>query len=276
MAIKTAKELAVAAEAVAKKHKTLYVMGCFGAPMTESNKQRYINHHSYNQGASRKAMINAATADTFGFDCICFIKALLWDWNANKHSIYGGAKYASNGVPDIDADATIKVCKDVSDDFAKIEVGEVVWMKGHIGVYIGDGLAVECTPKWKNGVQITAVTNIGKKSGYNGRKWTSHGKLPYVTYDVPKVKSVDELAKEVLAGLWGTGTDRKNRLTAAGYDYAQVQKKVNELCASKTIDELAKEVIQGKWGTGTARKKRLTEAGYDYSAVQKRVNELLS
>lgn len=42
-------------------------------------------------------------------------------------------------------------------------------------------------------------------------------------------KSVTEVAKEVIAGKWGNGTDRKNRLTAAGYDYNAVQNKVNEL-----------------------------------------------
>lgn len=44
-------------------------------------------------------------------------------------------------------------------------------------------------------------------------------------------KSVDELAKEVLAGKWGSGSDRKKRLTEAGYDYDAVQKRVNELSA---------------------------------------------
>lgn len=42
-------------------------------------------------------------------------------------------------------------------------------------------------------------------------------------------KSVDEVAKEVIAGKWGNGQDRKNRLAAAGYDYATVQKRVNQL-----------------------------------------------
>ena len=42
-------------------------------------------------------------------------------------------------------------------------------------------------------------------------------------------KSVDEIAKEVIAGKWGSGTDRKNRITKAGYDYSAVQKRVNEL-----------------------------------------------
>lgn len=42
-------------------------------------------------------------------------------------------------------------------------------------------------------------------------------------------KSIDEIAREVIQGLWGTGADRKTRLTEAGYDYAAVQKQVNKL-----------------------------------------------
>ena len=42
-------------------------------------------------------------------------------------------------------------------------------------------------------------------------------------------KSIDTIAKEVIRGDWGNGTDRKQRLSVAGYDYAAVQAKVNEL-----------------------------------------------
>ena len=42
-------------------------------------------------------------------------------------------------------------------------------------------------------------------------------------------KSVDQLAREVIQGLWGNGSDRKNRLTAAGYDYNAVQARVNQM-----------------------------------------------
>lgn len=194
MAIKTAKELAAAAEFVAKNYKTLYVMGCFGAPMTAKNKARYTKNHSYNKQAFRAEAINAASTDTFGFDCVCLIKGLLWGWNGDTAKVYGGAGYAINGVPDIGADTMIKKCKDVSTDFSKIQVGEVVWMPGHIGVYIGDGLAVECTPIWKDGVQITAVANIGRKEGYSLRKWEKHGKLPYVTYEEEKPADVPSVA----------------------------------------------------------------------------------
>ena len=169
---------------VADNYKTLYVMGCFGSPMNSKNKTRYCNNHTYNKQAKRTQFIQAATADTFGFDCVCLIKAILWGWSGDKSKTYGGAKYASNGVPDINADVMIKKCDDISTDFSNLVPGEAVWTTGHIGVYIGNGLAIECTPAWKNNVQITAVKNMGTKSGYNARTWKKHGKLPYIEYDV--------------------------------------------------------------------------------------------
>lgn len=42
-------------------------------------------------------------------------------------------------------------------------------------------------------------------------------------------KSIDEIAREVIAGDWGNGDDRKNRLKKAGYDHVKVQNKVNEM-----------------------------------------------
>lgn len=46
---------------------------------------------------------------------------------------------------------------------------------------------------------------------------------------VSTLKSMDEIAHEVIRGDWGNGADRRNRLTSAGYDYVAVQAKVNEL-----------------------------------------------
>ena len=98
---------------------------------------------------------------------------------------------------------------------------------------------------------------------------------PSVT--VSPTKSIEELAKEVIAGKWGNGNERKNRLTEAGYDYDEIQNVVNALWTKpgKSIEELAKEVIAGKWGNGNERKNRLTEAGYNYGEIQSIVNEML-
>ncbi len=45
----------------------------------------------------------------------------------------------------------------------------------------------------------------------------------------PQLKSLDEIAKEVIRGNYGNGEERKRRLAAAGYNYEQVQKRVNEM-----------------------------------------------
>lgn len=219
---------------IAKNYKTLYVMGCIGANMTAANKVRYTTNHSYNKKAARTAMIKAATADTWGFDCVCLIKSVLWGWSGDASKNYGGAKYGSNGVPDINADQMIKQCADLSTDFSKIEVGEAVWCSGHIGVYIGNGLAVECTPSWDNCVQITACNC--SKAGYNRRNWTKHGKLPYVEYTKTVTESTpvtmpltfEEVVKMALNGYYGNGAERKRRIPAeTKYTYEQVQAAIN-------------------------------------------------
>lgn len=171
---------------IANNHKTLYILGCFGAPIKSSNVNRYCTNYAYNAQADRTKMIKAVAdknPPVFGFDCVCLIKGVLWGWDGSANKTYGGAYYQSNGVPDIDANGMFRKCTNQSTDFSKIEVGEAVWIDGHIGVYVGDGLVVECTPSWKNCVQFTALKNIGTKSGYNARTWTKHGKLPYVEYE---------------------------------------------------------------------------------------------
>ena len=169
---------------VALSKKTLYVMGCFGAPMTDSMKSRYIKEYAYNSKSARKKLINNASKDTFGFDCVCFIKGILWGWNGNPNDTYGGAKYQSNGVSD-DTIKTLftKRCKETSTDFSKIEVGEFLVNKdyGHCAIYIGEGLAIEATPSFSDGVCVTEVWNINKISS-TGREWYAHGKLNVIDY----------------------------------------------------------------------------------------------
>ncbi len=44
-----------------------------------------------------------------------------------------------------------------------------------------------------------------------------------------KKQSLEDVAKAVIRGEWGAGITREKRLTAAGYDYDKVQKKVDEM-----------------------------------------------
>lgn len=44
-----------------------------------------------------------------------------------------------------------------------------------------------------------------------------------------QLKTIDEITREVIAGKWGSGEDRKKRLTNAGYNYSEVQARVNQI-----------------------------------------------
>lgn len=137
-------------------------------------------------------------------------------------------------------------------------------IKGNWGVYPERKIRLEAAGYDYNAVQAKVDELIGKNK-------------PKPT---PK-KSVDAIAKEVIAGKWGVYPERKTKLEAAGYNYNEVQKRVDELIAGnknspkKSVDEVAKEVIRGDWGVDPDRSKKLKAAGYDAKAVQAKVNQLL-
>ena len=88
----------------------------------------------------------------------------------------------------------------------------------------------------------------------------------------PAKKSIEEIAKEVIAGKWGNGDDRNRKLTNAGYSYKKVQEKVNDIL----VEKAAQDVIAGKYGNGAKRINALRSIGLDPDRVQQRVNEILS
>ncbi len=95
----------------------------------------------------------------------------------------------------------------------------------------------------------------------------------------PARLKTDQVAREVIQGVWGNGHDRINRLRKAGYDPLAVQRVVNSLVGReanlKPLETIAREVVQGKWGNGQDRVNRLVRAGYNAQAVQREVNKLL-
>ena len=141
--------------------------------------------------------------------------------------------------------------------------------------------------KWWGFYCMWQWTSSGRLNGYNGNldcnvfygdnsTWDAYvGKSTGTVKPQPTRKTNDQLADEVIAGQWGNGEDRKNRLTQAGYDYNAVQNAVNAKLSKKSNDEIAKEVIAGKWGNGDDRKQRLTSAGYNYTVIQAIVNKLM-
>ena len=104
-----------------------------------------------------------------------------------------------------------------------------------------------------------------ERCGYNltSTRIVGYGRPKFDKEEEPKTepkpepaKTVEQIAKEVIDGKWGNGATRKNRITAAGYDYAAVQAKVNEILASQSKEYYT--VKRGDTLTAIAKKYKTT------------------
>ena len=113
-------------------------------------------------------------------------------------------------------------------------VGDIIfydWQDSGYGDNKGTPDHVGIVEKVENGLITVIEGNI--RDSVNRRSISVNAR--YIRgYGVPKYAAsgdmtIETVAREVISGKWGNGTIRKQRLTAAGYDYAVVQRKVNEL-----------------------------------------------
>lgn len=117
-----------------------------------------------------------------------------------------------------------------------------------------NAVGIRVNKNWWTGNMVAACRSTGKFEILSAKRYLSSSKYLMVgdmivntkqhvimalengskvdTTDDDK-KSVNIIAKEVIKGYWGNGSERKRRLTTAGYDYATVQKRVNELKGGK-------------------------------------------
>lgn len=158
---------------IVNNYNTVYAYGTWGQIVTNEiinqKKKQYPNWYTTAKVNELKKLINK---NYFCFDCSGLIKAVLWGWNGSKTK-NGGAIYKANNVPDLSANGMINKCNNISTNFNSIEMGELVWMDGHVGIYYKDKKVIECSPSFKNKVQITELSQ---------RKWIKHGKLPWISY----------------------------------------------------------------------------------------------
>ena len=144
---------------------------------------------------------------SWGWDCVCLIKGILWGWVGDTSKPRGGgAVYASNGVPDIGTETMIDVCQNVSTDFSDLHKGELLWMQGHVGIYIGNGNVIEATASWNTWkVIMTQIGSNGYRT-YNGQgdgsSWKKHGFLPYVDYKEEPEPPKPEPTSNIQVGDW--------------------------------------------------------------------------
>lgn len=206
---------------------TVYALGMWGQILTNENIAAKAKQLPSFYTSSKVSQLKTFVGKNyFGFDCVCLIKSILWGWNGSTATANGGAKYGSNGVPDINADTIITRCNKVSTNFANIIPGALVWMKGHVGIYIGNGQVIESTDSWTKKVLQSTLKNISAKGQFE-RSWTKWGLLPYVDYSdqttskpvatAPVVKpSVSASSSEYYPAYTGTSSSLDVILAAIG------------------------------------------------------------
>ena len=176
----------------------------------------------------------------FEFDCVCLVKSILWGFIGIKEG-HGGAVYASNGVPDIGTEQMINVCNNVSSDFNDLHEGEMLWMQGHVGIYVGNGNVIEATAGWDTWkVIMSQVDNKGNRT-YNGKggsnRWQKHGYLPYVDYTVepePTPEPTPEPSNDIKVGDWVIPIELVNYYGTPLTQYDEVYK-VTEIDGDRAV-----------------------------------------
>lgn len=119
-------------------------------------------------------------------DCIRGPKGIIyWGWAEDKTKAHGGAVYDKS--TDFTEDAWIAHCDGVSANFASITPGELLYMPGHCGVYIGNWTVFEITTGWGvNGAILSEIDANGRRTlgGVPAANayWKKHGRIPEIKY----------------------------------------------------------------------------------------------
>ena len=121
-------------------------------------------------------------------DCCRSVKSILWGFDFDKKARHGGA-VCGKGYPDLTTEGMIEHCVKVSNDMraSAITPGELLWMKNHVGVYLGDGNVFECAPSL-NGCAVTRL---------NYQAWKAHGFIQEIDYgEEPAPAPVDPVLEK--------------------------------------------------------------------------------
>lgn len=122
-------------------------------------------------------------------------------------------------------------------------VGDNTGWPDHIGVidYVNEesGYMTVIEGNYQDAVKKRTVSINGKFiRGFIVPDYTDDS---VVNESVAIGKDILTVAREVISGLWGNNQDRKNSLTASGYDYNEVQSKVNEILNNTSSTQSMRE-----------------------------------
>ena len=179
--------------------KTVYMWGCYGQALTHDlinrKKEQYPNRFS----AARRDYL-AILADEGGWyacDCAGLIKNYFWGGFGNKIRYSSSSDYGTEGM---------KKASKVSGKILNLPdiPGVIVYKKGHIGVYIGDGEVIECTLGSRgDGVVKTKLSYAG---------WTDWFYSPVIVYGEPAAVKKTVKKKNRVIDLFKKLITRKDKL----------------------------------------------------------------
>lgn len=170
MANKTAAGLVSYAKAQLGKP---YWYGTFGNKATQSlltsKTKQYPSHYTSDRMAKYKSQIGQRV-----HDCVGLIKGYLWSENATATPKY-------NASQDVSANGMLSRCKEKGKISTIPEIpGVLVFMPGHVGVYIGNGKVIEA-----RGFAFGVV-----ETRLSARAWTSWGKCPWIVYPTATTSTI--------------------------------------------------------------------------------------
>ena len=126
-------------------------------------------------------------------DCLNTIKALLNGYDVNVTKIGYYQRDLSN-TGDVSEPVLLSQCTEISSDFENVPKGSLLYMRGHVGTFIGltkrngnEYNVIECTKSFGGGVIYSWVdadgTRRSLKNGVRNGKWVSHGLMTrYIDY----------------------------------------------------------------------------------------------
>jgi len=167
-----------------------------------------------------------------GFDIDGQYGEQCWDGAALLWQQLGLNLYTGNGLAigcwDLKRDVNKYDQFDLVANVADLRRGDVVCMRpNHIGFFDGwDGQNMRILGQNQNGTlngapfSVVTIARAAFAGAFRYKGWA--------TPAAPAKKTNEQIADEVIRGLWGNGEERKRRLAEAGYDYASVQAIVNE------------------------------------------------
>ena len=213
----------------------------------ENLQNSYEKSLGYTDESYTKA-VDTGTYANFAKDCAGYGLAQ-WTYGARKQALFAYARACGKSIGDLDMQIDF-LLKELSESYPTV----LKILKTTDDVKT----ASDCVMCQYERPADTSTTAKAYRATL-GQKY--YDMFASRTVTGTATKSISEIAQEVLAGLWGDGSERKEKLICAGYDYNAVQSEVNKIlnqesCTATEQRKYFSISIDGKTYSGILEEQR--------------------